>query len=194
MNLKLSSSLLGICALTGTMMLGVGSASAQIAPGAASGNGSTFTNNNQFIYGRGTSNTSSSVSPKAQAAVNQVSQTLTANNVGQPVFSALTGSPEALASELVPAGVAPNGPTASAAAAVASSMPGLRDGSGNINIDKLGSAVDAYNNYVAALVGEVGGDKAIALLADAQKSGGKGSAQTPVQSVLTQLVQAAQSN
>jgi hypothetical protein len=122
--------------------------------------------------------------PQTQAAVDQVGQSLNANNIGDTtVFDVMNGAdPAALATALTPQGLPAGGPTASAAAATASAVQGLRNGNGTINASKLAPAVAAYNNYVTAMVGEVGPEKALSSAPPAQKA---------LQVSLGQLVQVA---
>jgi hypothetical protein len=165
MNLKISASLLALGTLTSAVLLGTTPVSAQ------TGNGSDVGNNVQFLINQVQTFAPSSITPPIQAALTTFSQSVNPNSVSPAVFSALSGgSPAPLAAALIPTGVTANGPTATSAADLAASLNGVRDAGGNINAQKASIAVGKYNAYVAALVAEVGGDKAIASIADAQKS------------------------
>lgn len=167
MNVKISASLLALGTLTSSILLGLAPVSAQSVPG----NGSTSGNNIQFLFTPVQTAAPSALSPTAQANFNQFSQSITPNSVGSSLFNVFNGgSPAALALSLVPPGAAANGPTASAAAKLAESLQGIRDGGGNLNPMKLSTATDNYNEYIKAMVPEIGGAQAIASLTDPQKS------------------------
>jgi hypothetical protein len=101
-------------------------------------------------------------------------------NIHQAAFDTINGgAPAPLVASLLPTGVAADGATGKAATTLATTVQGLRAGNGNINASKLNAAVPAYNDYVKALVGELGPEKAVA-------SGPAG--QKALQSLLTQLV------
>jgi hypothetical protein len=167
MNMKISSSLLALATLTSTSLLGFAPVSAQSVPG----NGSTVGNNIQFIFNTAQTAVPAALSPTAQANLNQFSQSITPNSVGSSLFNVFSGgSPTALALSLVPSGAAVDGSTAMAAAKLAQSLQGIRDGGGNLNPSKLSTSTDNYNEYIKAMVSEIGGAQAIASLTDPQKS------------------------
>ncbi len=166
MNIKISSSLLALATLTSTIGT-IPSVSAQSVPG----NGSTNGNNIQFIFATPQTAAPAALSPTAQANFNQFAQSITPNSVGFNLFNVFNGgSPATLALSLVPPGAAPDGPTAMAAAKLAQSLQGIRDGGGSLNPIKLSIATDNYNDYIKAMVPEIGGAQAIASLTDPQKS------------------------
>lgn len=166
MNRKVSSLLLALGTLTSTLGP-IPRASAQSVPG----NGSNVGNNIQFIFQAPQTSAPAALSPTALTNFTQFSQSITPNSVGPNLFSVFNGgSPAALALSLVPSGAAPDGTTAIAAAKVAQSVQGIRDGGGNLNPIKLSIATDSYNEYIKAMVLEIGGAKAIANLTDPQKS------------------------
>jgi hypothetical protein len=167
MNVKISSSLLALGTLTSAILLNLAPVSAQSVPG----NGSTSGNNIQFLFTPVQTATGTALSPTAQANFTQFSQSITPNSVGSSLFNVFSGgSPAALALSLVPSGAAADGSTAMAGAKLAESLVGIREGSGNLNPNKLSTATDNYNSYIKAMVGEIGGDRAIASLTDPQKS------------------------
>jgi hypothetical protein len=151
---------------------------AQIAGGNDNGSGkeaisAPLAGNRQTVY-----------APQSQTAVNQFSQALTANSVGDAAtFDVINGSsPATLVAALLPSGVATDGATGKAAVNLATTIQGLRAGNGNIDAVKLNASVVAYNEYVKALVGEVSADKAISGAPNGQKA---------VQGLLTQLIRVA---
>jgi hypothetical protein len=151
---------------------------AQIAGGNDNGSGkeaisAPLAGNRQTVY-----------APQSQNAVNQFSQALTANSIGDAAtFDVINGSsPATLVAALLPSGVATDGATGKAAANLAATIQGLRAGNGNIDAAKLNASVVAYNEYVKALVGEVGADKAV---------NGAPTGQKAVQGLLTQLIRVA---
>jgi hypothetical protein len=107
-----------------------------------------------------------------QNAINQFSQSLTANSVGDAVtFDVINGAaPAPLVAALLPSGVAANGVTGRAATTLASSVQGMRSGNGHIDPTKLKASIDAFNNYVKALVGEIGPEQALANVPTGQKA------------------------
>jgi hypothetical protein len=177
--MKISSYLLGLGALASLAAVNLAPANAQVVNG--SDNGNTFTSVTNAGGGGGRSGGEPSYNAQSQSAVNQYSQSLTANSLGdQAAFDTINGgAPAPLVASLLPSGVAADGATGKAATTLATTVQGLRAGNGNINASKLNAAVPAYNDYVKALVGELGPEKAVA-------SGPAG--QKALQSLLTQLV------
>jgi hypothetical protein len=180
--MKISAYLLGMGAVATLATLNIAPAQAQIGNG--SDNGNTFnsitnTGGGGIVGGGEPSYTSTS-----QSAVNQFSQSLTANSVGDAAtFDVINGAaPAPLVAALLPTGVAADGATGKAAANLATTVQGMRSGNGNISATKLNASVGAYNEYVKALVGEVGPEKAISSAPVGQKA---------LQGVLGQLIQIA---
>jgi hypothetical protein len=91
-------------------------------------------------------------------------------------------APAPLVAALLPAGVAPDGATGKAASSLASAVQGMRAGNGAIDAAKLNASVPAYNDYVKAMVGEIGAEKALNSAPVGQKV---------LQGLLGQLVQIA---
>ena len=180
--MKISAYLLGLLAVASPIVVSAG-ANAQI--GSGSDNGNTFTSivnaGGGGVRGGGGQPSYPSAS---QSAVDQFSQSLTANSLGdQATFETINGGDAApLVAALVPSGVAADGATGKAAANLATTVQGMRAGNGSINASKLSAAVPAYNDYVKALVGELGPEKALA---------GAPSGQKALQGLLSQLVQVA---
>jgi hypothetical protein len=181
-NMKILSYLLGLGAVASLITLNLSPASAQVGNG--SDNGNTFTSTVNAGGGGVVGGGGSGYAAQSQAAVNQVSQSLTANSIGdQATFDTINGGePAPLVTSLVPSGVAPDGATGKAATALATTVKGMRSGNGEINASKLSAAVPAYNEYVKALVGELGPEKALSSAPAGQKA---------LQGFLGQLVQAA---
>jgi hypothetical protein len=181
--MKISSYLLGLSAITSLVALNLAPANAQFFNG--SDNGNTFTSVTN-VGGGGIVGGSGEVgyASQSQAAVNQFSQSLTANAVGDAAtFDVINGAaPAPLVAALLPTGVAADGATGKAATALATTVQGMRAGNGNINATKLNASVGAYNDYVKALVGELGPEKAVA---------GAPTGQRALQGLLGQLVQVA---
>jgi hypothetical protein len=181
--MKISSYLLGLSAITSLVALNLAPANAQFLNG--SDNGNTFTSVTN-VGGGGIVGGSGEVgyASQSQAAVNQFSQSLTANAVGDAAtFDVINGAaPAPLVAALLPTGVAADGATGKAATALATTVQGMRAGNGNINATKLNASVGAYNDYVKALVGELGPEKAVA---------GAPTGQRALQGLLGQLVQVA---
>jgi hypothetical protein len=181
--MKISSYLLGLGAVTSLVALNLAPVNAQFVNG--SDNGNTFTSvTNAGGGGIVGGNGGSGYASQSQNAVNQFSQSLTANAVGDAVtFDVINGAaPAPLVTGLLPAGVAADGATGKAATTLASTVQGMRAGNGNINATKLNASVGAYNDYVKALVGELGPEKAVAGAPIGQKA---------LQGLLGQLVQVA---
>jgi hypothetical protein len=182
MNMKLSYYWLGLGVVASAIALNLNPAQAQLT------NGSDFTGiaaQATTVGGGGQKGSGGATfEPQAQAAVDQVGQSLNANNVGDAtVFDVMNGAdPAPLVTALVPQGAAADGATAKAAIAAASAVQGLRNANGTINAGKLAPAVDAYNQYINAMVGEVGPQKALDSAPPAQKA---------LQVSLGQLVQVA---
>ena len=152
--------------------------SAQIAGGNDNGSGkeaisAPLAGNRRTVY-----------APQSQNAVDRFSQGLTANSVGDAAtFDVINGSsPAPLVAALLPSGVATDGATGKAAVSLATTIQGLRAGNGNIDAAKLNASVVAYNEYVKALVGEIGAEKAAIVAPIGQKA---------LQGLLTQLIQVA---
>jgi hypothetical protein len=180
--MKLSAYLLGLLAVASPIVI---SATANAQVGNGSDNGNTFTSivnaGGGGVRGGGGQPSYPSAS---QSAVDQFSQSLTANSLGdQATFDTINGGDAApLVAALVPSGVPADGATGKAAANLATTVQGMRGGNGNINATKLSAAVPAYNEYVKALVGELGPEKALASAPNGQKA---------LQGLLSQLVQVA---
>jgi hypothetical protein len=175
--MKLSAYILGLLAVASPIAV---SATANAQVGNGSDNGNTFTS---IVNAGGGGVRGGSGQPSypsgSQSAVDQFSQSLTANSLGdQATFDTINGGDTAL----VPTGVPADGATGKAAASLASTVQGMRGGNGNINATKLSAAVPAYNEYVKALVGELGPEKALASAPNGQKA---------LQGLLSQLVQVA---
>ncbi len=121
---------------------------------------------------------------QSQAAVDRFSQSLTASSIGDAAtFDALNGGATApLVVALLPTGVAADGATGRAAKNLANTLQGMRSSDGKIDARKLNSSVGAFNQYVKALVGELGPDSAVATATIGQKT---------VQGLLSQLIQVA---
>jgi hypothetical protein len=183
LNMKISSYLLGLGAVAGLVAVNLAPASAQLGNG--SDNGNTF---NSIVNTGGGGIVGGSGEPayvsQSQTAVNQFSQSLTANTVGDAAtFDVVNGAaPAPLVAALLPAGVAADGPTAKAATTLATAVQGMRSGNGNINARKLNESVGAYNEYVKVMVGEIGPEKALA---------GAPAGQRALQGLLGQLAQVA---
>lgn len=182
-NMKISSYLLGLGAVAGLVALNLAPVNAQTANG--SDNGNTF---NSIVNTGGGGVVGGNGEPayvsQSQTAVNQFSQSLTANSVGDAAtFDVINGAaPAPLVAALLPAGVAADGATGKAATTLATTVQGMRSSNGNINAKKLNASVGAYNDYVKAYVGEVGAEKALA---------GAPSGQKALQGLLGQLAQVA---
>jgi hypothetical protein len=181
--MKISSYLLGLGAVATLVAVNLTPAHAQLGNG--SDNGNTFTSVTN-VGGGGIvgGNTAAGYNSQSQSAVNQFSQSLTANAVGDAAtFDVINGAePAPLVATLLPAGVAADGATGKAATALATTVKGMRGGNGNIDATKLNASVGAYNDYVKALVGELGPEKAVA---------GAPTGQRALQGLLGQLVQVA---
>lgn len=182
-NMKISSYLLGLGAVAGLVVVNLAPANAQRFNG--SDNGNTFnsvvnTGGGGIVGGSG----EPAYASQSQTAVNQFSQSLTANSVGDAAtFDVMNGAaPAPLVAALLPAGVAADGATAKAATTLATAVQGMRSGNGNINAKKLNESVGAYNEYVKVMVGEIGAEKALTVAPAGQKA---------LQSLLGQLAQVA---
>lgn len=181
--MKISSYLLGLGAVASLVAFNHTPANAQFLNG--SDNGNTFTSitnagGGGIVGGSGEAGYAS----QSQSAVNQFSQSLTANAIGDvATFDVVNGAePSALVASLLPAGVAADGATGKAAMTLASTVQGMRSGNGNINATKLNASVGAYNDYVRVMVGEIGAEKAVATAPTGQRA---------LQGLLGQLVQVA---
>jgi hypothetical protein len=182
--MKISSYLLGLGAVASLVALSLTPANAQVGNG--SDNGNTFNSITNTGGGGVVGGGEPSYASANQSAVNQLSQSLTANTVGDAAtFDVINGAaPAPLVASLLPTGVAADGATGKAATTLATTVQGMRSGNGNINATKLNASVGAYNEYVKALVGELGPEKALASAPAGQKA---------LQMVLGQLIQAASS-
>ncbi len=180
--MKILSYYLGLGAVVSVMALNLTPVNAQTFNG--SDNGNIFTSVTDVGGGGVRGGGKPGYAPATQAAVDQFSQSLTANSVGDTAtFDVINGAePAPLVAALLPAGVAPDGATGKAAATLASSVKGMRSGNGAIDAAKLNAAVPAYNEYVKAMVGEVGAEKALS---------GAPVGQKVLQGLLGQLVQIA---
>lgn len=181
-NMKISSYLLGLGTVATLVALNLAPASAQVGNGSDNGNiFNSITNTGGGGYKGGGE---PSYASQIQSAVNQLSQSLTANTVGDAAtFDVMNGaSPAPLVTALLPTGAAADGATSRAAVNLANNVRGLRSGNGNINPTKLNASVGAYNEYVKALVGELGPENALANAPVGQKT---------LQGVLGQLIQVA---
>lgn len=180
--MKISSYLLGLGAVAGLVAINLSPANAQVGNGSDNGNtfNSVVNTGGGGIVGGG----EPSYAAQSQSAVNQFSQSLTANSVGDAAtFDVINGAaPAPLVAALLPTGIAADGATGKAATNLASTVQGMRTGSGNINASKLNASVGAYNDYVKALVGELGPEKALTDAPVGQKA---------LQGLLGQLVQVA---
>jgi hypothetical protein len=181
-NMKISSYFLGMGAVASLVALNLAPAAAQVGNG--SDNGNTFTSVTSTGGGGIVGGGEPSYAPQSQSAVNQLSQSLTANTVGDAAtFDVINGAaPAPLVAALLPTGVSADGATGKAATTLATTVQGMRAGNGNINATKLNASVGAYNEYVKALVGEVGPEKAVTAAPPGQKA---------LQGLLGQLVQVA---
>ncbi len=180
--MKISAYLLGVGAVASLVALNITPAHAQVGNG--SDNGNTFNSVTNTGGGGVRGGGQPSYASQSQSAVNQFSQSLTANTVGDAAtFDVINGAePAPLVASLVPSGVPADGPTGKAAANLASTVRGMRASNGDISATKLNSSVGAYNDYVKAYVGEVGPDKALANAPSGQRA---------LQGLLGQLVQIA---
>jgi hypothetical protein len=180
--MKISSYLLGMSALASVVAFNLTPANAQLING--SDNGNTFTSIVNTGGGGVVGGGEPSYADQSQSAVNQFSQSLTANSIGdQATFDTINGGASApLVAALLPSGVPADGATGKAATTLASTVQGMRTGNGNISATKLNAAVPAYNEYVKALVSELGPEKAVATAPAGQKA---------LQGLLSQLVQVA---
>jgi hypothetical protein len=180
--MKISSYLLGLGAVASLVTLNLTPAQAQVGNGSDNGNifNSVVNTGGGGVVGSG----GPGYAPAAQSAVNQFSQSLTANSVGdQATFDVINGAaPAPLVTALLPSGVAADGATGQAASNLASTVQGMRGANGEINAQKLNASVGAYNDYVKALVGELGPEKALSGAPTGQKA---------LQGVLGQLIQVA---
>jgi hypothetical protein len=189
MNMKIFSSLLALGMVASGMLVGLQPSSAN------TGNGSNNGNNVQFIGGNGSntgnngntsnpgngSNTTNNVQPVVVAITAQALA-----NVNALLAQILGANPQALSSVTAPAALVPAGAGQSvsdAAAALATAVGGL-NASGVTGL-QLNTAIEAYNNYCAALVDSVGGEQAIAFLSNA--GGVKSADGTPAASLRSQL-------
>jgi hypothetical protein len=182
--MKILSYYLGLGAVVSVMALNLTPASAQIINSNGSDVGNTFTSVTNVGGGGVRGGGKPGYAAATQAAVDQFSQSLTANSVGDnATFDVINGAaPAPLVAALLPAGVAPDGATGKAASTLASTVQGMRAGNGAIDAAKLNASVPAYNDYVKAMVGEIGAEKALNSAPVGQKV---------LQGLLGQLVQIA---
>ncbi len=180
--MKILSYCLGLGAVVSVMALNLTPASAQLGNGSDSGN--TFTSITNVNGGGVKGGGKPAYASATQEAVDRFSQSLNANSVGDAAtFDVINGAaPAPLVAALLPTGIAPDGATAKSAATLASTVQGMRTGNGGIDAAKLNAAVPAYNDYVKAMVGEIGAEKALA---------GAPVGQKVLQGLLGQLVQVA---
>jgi hypothetical protein len=181
-NMKILSYYLGLGAVVSVMALNLTPVNAQTANG--SDNGNTFTSVTNVGGGGVRGGGKPGYAAATQDAVDRFSQSLTANSVGDTAtFDVINGAaPAPLVAALLPTGVAPDGATGKAASTLASAVQGMRAGNGAIDATKLNAAVPAYNDYVKAMVGEIGAEKALNSAPVGQKV---------LQGLLGQLVQIA---
>jgi hypothetical protein len=180
--MKISSYLLGMGAVASLVALNLTPANAQVGNG--SDNGNTFTSITNIGGGGVVGGGQPTYASQSQSAVDQFSQSLTANSVGDAAtFDVINGgAPGPLVAALLPAGVPADGATGKAATNLATTVQGLRSGNGNINASKLNASVGAYNDYIKAYVGEVGPEKALTDAPNGQKA---------LQGLLGQMIQVA---
>jgi hypothetical protein len=180
--MKISSYLLGVGAATTLVVLNFTPVNAQVGNG--SDNGNTFNSITNTGGGGIVGSGEPSYEAQSQSAVNQFSQSLTANSVGDAAtFDVINGAaPAPLVAALLPSGVPADGATGKAATNLANTVQGMRSGNGNISATKLNASVGAYNDYVKAYVGEVGPEKALSNAPAGQKA---------LQGLLGQLLQVA---
>jgi hypothetical protein len=198
MNTKIFSSLLALGMVASGMLVG-------LQPSAANtGNGSNNGNNVQFIGGNGSntgnngntsnpgngSNTTNNVQPVVVAISAQALA-----NVNAVLAQILGANPQALSSVTAPGALVPPGAGQSvsdAAAALAAAVGGFN--AGGVTGLQLNAAVNAYNNYCAALVDSVGGDQAVAFLSSAGGvKSADGTSAASLRSQLLKLLEAAKS-
>lgn len=180
--MKISSYLLGMGAVASLVAINITPAHAQSVNGSDNGNifNSVTGTGGGGVRGGG----EPSYEAQSQSAVNQFSQSLNANSVGDAAtFDVINGAaPAPLVAALLPSGVPADGATGKAATNLANTVQGMRASNGNISATKLNASVGAYNDYIKAYVGEVGPDKALANAPSGQKA---------LQGLLGQLVQIA---
>jgi hypothetical protein len=176
--MKLLAYLLGLGAMTGSMLFDQTPVYAQIGGGNDNGSG------REAISAPRPRNTQSPEAARRQTALNEFSKSLSANSVGDAaLFDVINGgAPTPLVAALLPTGVAADSATGKAATTLADTVRGLRAANGNIDTNKLQASIGAFNNYVKTLVGEIGPDKAVADAPSGQKA---------LQGLLAQLVQVA---
>jgi hypothetical protein len=176
--MKLSAYLLGLGALASAISIDVTPVLAQVAGGNDNGSG------REAITAPLAGSRQQAYAAQSQSAVDRFSQSLTATSIGDvATFDLINGgAPGPFIAALLPSGVATDSATGKAAANLASTMKGMRAGNGNINAAKLNAAVVAYNEYIKAMVGELGPDRAISSPLSSQKA---------VQGLLSQLIQVA---
>ena len=183
-NMKVLSYYLGLGAVVSVVALNLTPASAQLLGTGGSDMGNTFTSVTNVGGGGVRGGGKPGYAAATQDAVDKFSQSLTANSVGdQATFDVINGAaPAPLVAALLPTGAAPDGATGKAASTLATAVQGMRAGNGSIDAAKLNAAVPAYNDYVKAMVGEIGAEKALA---------GAPMGQKVLQGLLGQLVQIA---
>ncbi|AFY94338.1 hypothetical protein [Chamaesiphon minutus] len=176
--MKLLAYLLGLGAITGSMLLDLTPVYAQIGGGNDNGTG------REAISAPRSRNTQSPEAARRQAALDEFSKSLTSNSVGDAaLFDVINGgAPAPLVAALLPAGLAADSATSKAATTLADTVRGLRAANGNIDTNKLQASIDAFNDYVKTLVSEIGPDKAVTDAPSGQKA---------LQGLLGRLVQIA---
>ncbi|WP_373541086.1 hypothetical protein [Chamaesiphon sp.] len=176
--MKLATYLVGLGAVTSALLGNLTPVRAQIAGGNDNGSG------REAIVAPLPGNRQSAYIAQSQTAVDRFSQSLTASSIGDAAtFDVINGgAPAPLVAVLLPTGMATDGTTAKAAQNLASTLQGMRSGDGKIDASKLNRSVGAFNQYVTALVGELGPDAAVATAPVGQKA---------VQGLLSQLVRVA---
>ena len=176
--MKLTTYLVSLGAITSALLSSITPVHAQIAGGNDNGSG------REAIVAPLTGSRQSAYVAQSQAAVDRFSQALSASSIGDAAtFDVINGgAPAPLVTALLPAGVAADGATEKAAKNLASTIQGMRSPNGKIDARKLNSSVGAFNQYVKALVGELGPDAAVANAPSGQKA---------LQGLLSQLIQVA---
>jgi hypothetical protein len=176
--MKLLACLLGLGAMTGSMLFDPNPVCAQTAGGNDNGSG------REAISAPRSRNTQSPDTARRQTALDEFSKSLSANSVGDAVlFDVINGGAQApLVAALLPTGLTADSATGKAAVTLADTVRGLRAANGNIDTNKLQASIGAFNNYVKTLVGEIGPDKAVTDAPSGQKA---------LQGLLGQLVQVA---
>ena len=176
--MKLLAYLFGLGAVTSALLSNLAPVLAQIAGGNDNGSG------REAITAPLAGSRQEAYISQSQVAVDRFSKSLTANSIGDTAtFDVINGSaPAPLVAALLPTGVTADGATGIAANRLANTLQGMRSSDGKIDAQKLNGSVGAFNQYVKALVGELGPDRAVATAPVGQKA---------VQGLLSQLLQVA---